>query len=36
MHMEKALINDRLVLQKYPKNLAFQLFIILLSFNHEI
>ena len=29
MQIEKALINDRYVFQKYPENFAFQLFIIL-------
>ena len=29
MHFERAMINDRLHVQKYPENFAFQLFIIL-------
>ena len=29
MQIEKALINDRFMLQKYPENFAAQLFIIL-------
>ena len=29
MQIEKALINDCLLVQKYPENVAFQLFIIL-------
>ena len=29
MQIEKALINDGFVIQKYPENFAFQLFLIL-------
>ena len=29
MQIKKALINDRLRFQKYPKNFTFQLFLIL-------
>ena len=36
MQTEKALINDRLRVQKYSENFAFQLFIILQEFTREI
>ena len=35
IQIEKALINDTLVFQKYPENFAFQLFIILQKFTRE-
>ena len=36
MKTEKALINDHLVFQKYPKNFKFQLFLVLKKFTREI
>ena len=36
MQIEKALIFDLLVFQKYPENFVFELFIILHEFTHEI
>ena len=36
MQIEKTLINDRFVFQKYPENFGFQLFIILQEFTRQI
>ena len=36
MQIEKTLIKDRLRVQNYPKNFAFELFIILQKFAREI
>ena len=36
MQIEKAMINDVYMFQKYPENFALQLFMILQKFTHEI
>ena len=36
MQIEKALINDRYVFQKYPENFSFQLILILPKLTREI